>query len=101
MRMENKGDRKKLLEALEEVLLQPRYASFVESSFAISDDYERGLIADLSIYELWCKNVAEEIAGEKIPNLKDVTETENMPPVLRMTVNALLNGIYYRSVSSQ
>ncbi|OEU84988.1 MAG: adenosylcobinamide amidohydrolase [Desulfobacterales bacterium S5133MH4] len=101
MRMENKGDRKKLLEALEEVLLQPRYASFVESSFAISDDYERGLIADLSIYELWCKNVAEEIAGEKIPNLKDVTETENMPPVLRMTVNALLNGIYHRSVSSQ
>ena len=81
---------------LEEVLLQPRYASFVESSFAISDDYESGLIADLSSYELSCKKVAGEIAGKEIVNMKEVTETEDMPLVLRMTVNALLNGIYYR-----
>ncbi len=81
---------------LEEILLQPRYASFVESSFAISDDYESGLIADLSSYELSCKKVAGEIAGKEIVNMKEVTETEDMPLVLRMTVNALLNGIYYR-----
>jgi len=81
---------------LEEILLQPCYASFVESSFAISDDYESGLIADLSSYELSCKKVAGEIAGKEIVNMKEVTETEDMPLVLRMTVNALLNGIYYR-----
>ena len=96
MQVEDKGDRKRLLGALEDVLLQPRYASFVESSFAISDDYESGLIADLSSYELSCKKVAGEIAGKEIVNMKEVTETEDMPLVLRMTVNALLNGIYYR-----
>lgn len=85
-----------LVSRLEEVLLQPRYAAFVESSFAISDDYESGLIADLSSYELSCKKVAGEIAGKEIVNMKGVTETEGMPLVLRMTVNALLNGIYYR-----
>ena len=85
-----------LVSRLEEILLQPRYASFVESSFAISDDYESGLIADLSSYELSCKKVAGEIAGKEIVNMKEVTETEDMPLVLRMTVNALLNGIYYR-----
>ena len=85
-----------LVSRLEEVLLQPRYAAFVESSFAISDDYESGLIADLSSYELSCKKVAGEIAGKEIVNMKEVTETEDMPLVLRMTVNALLNGIYYR-----
>lgn len=68
----------------------------MESSFAISDDYESGLIADLSSYELSCKKVAGEIAGKEIVNMKEVTETEDMPIVLRMTVNALLNGIYYR-----
>ncbi len=85
-----------LVSRLEEVLLQPRYAAFVESSFAISDDYESGLIADLSSYELSCKKVAGEIAGKEIVNMKEITETEDMPLVLRMTVNALLNGIYYR-----
>lgn len=96
MRVEDDSDRKRLLWALEDVLLQPRYASFVESSFAISDDYERGLIADLSSHELSCKKVAGEIAGKEIANMKEVTETEDMPLVLRMTVNALLNGIYCR-----
>lgn len=96
MQVEDKGDRKRLLGALEDVLLQPRYASFVESSFAISDDYERGLIADLSSHELSCKEVAGEIAEKEISSMKEFTETEDMPLVLRMTVNALLNGIYCR-----
>ncbi|MBW1677419.1 MAG: adenosylcobinamide amidohydrolase, partial [Deltaproteobacteria bacterium] len=81
---------------LEEILLQPRYASFVESSFAISDDYENGLIGDLSGYELLCQKVAEEIAGKKITNLKDLIKPEKVPPVLHIAINALLNGIYYR-----
>ena len=96
MQVEDRDKRKKILEALKDVLLQPRYASFVESSFAISDDYEKGLIADLSSHELSCKKVAEEIAGKEIANMKEVTETEDMPLVLRMTVNTLLNGIYCR-----
>ena len=37
---------------LEGILLQPEYASFVGSSLAISDDYERGLITDLGTHKL-------------------------------------------------
>ena len=78
---------------IEEILLDPRYAGFIEASFAISDSYERGLICDLSGYELWCNNVAEEIAGKKIAQLSGIVETDHKPPVLRMALNAILNGL--------
>ena len=80
---------------IEEILLDPRYAGFIEASFAISDNYERGLICDLSAYELWCKNVAEEIAGKKIAQLSGIVETDHKPVVLRMALNALLNGLCF------
>ena len=33
--------------ALEEILMNPRYAGFLEAAFALSNDYRRGLILDL------------------------------------------------------
>jgi len=54
------------------------------------------LINDLASYELWCKKIAEEIAKKRIADLKDFIKTEEMPRVLDMAFNALLNGIYYR-----
>jgi adenosylcobinamide amidohydrolase/ABC-type Fe3+-hydroxamate transport system substrate-binding protein len=81
--------------AIEEILLDPRYAGFIEASFAISDSYERGLICDLSGYEFWCKDVAEEIAGNKIAQLSSIVETDHKPVVLRMALNALLNGLCF------
>ena len=80
---------------IEEILLDPRYAGFIEASFAISDSYERGLICDLSGYELWCNNVAAEIAGKKIAQLSGIVETDHKPVVLRMALNALLNGLCF------
>lgn len=80
---------------IEEILLEPRYAGFIEASFAISDSYESGLICDLSGYELWCNNVAEEIAGKKITQLSCIIETDHKPIVLRMALNALLNGLCF------
>ncbi len=81
--------------AIEKILLDPRYACFIEASFAISDSYERGLICDLGAYELWCKDVAEEISGKKIAQLSDVVETDGMPVVLKMALNAVLNGLCF------
>jgi len=81
---------------LEGVLLQPEYASFVASSFAISDDYERGLVIDLDAHKLLCKRVAEKIVGERIEDMMDLVALDNIPPVLRMTLNAILNGIYFK-----
>jgi hypothetical protein len=85
-----------LIKAFEETLLQPRYAGFIESSFAISDDYEKGLVNDLGFFKLWCSDMAEEIAGKKIETTKDLIADKDMPRVLRMALNSLLNGLYVR-----
>jgi ABC-type Fe3+-hydroxamate transport system substrate-binding protein/adenosylcobinamide amidohydrolase len=84
---------------LEEILMDPRYAGFVQASFSLSDDYQRGLIMDLSSYQRWCKTVAEEIAGRKIPEFRDLVSAEDIPVPLKMSFNALLNGISFRTVS--
>ena len=81
---------------LEGILLQPEYASFVASSFAISDDYERGLVTDLGAHKLLCKRVTEKIAGERIDDMMDLVALDNIPLILRMTLNAILNGIYFK-----
>ena len=88
-----KGD---LIKAFEDMLLQPYYAGFIESSFAISDDYGKGLVNDLGPFELWCSDIAEEIAGEKIENMTDFIADKDMPRVLRMAFNSILNGLYAR-----
>ncbi|MGB5158271.1 MAG: adenosylcobinamide amidohydrolase [Desulfobacterales bacterium] len=84
----------------EDLLLQPRYASFIKASFALSDDYEKGLINDLSSYELWCKQVEDEIAGHEISEEKDYLAGIDLPVVVDMAVNSLLNGIHARKSSS-
>ncbi|MBU1055654.1 MAG: adenosylcobinamide amidohydrolase [Proteobacteria bacterium] len=84
----------------EGLLLQPRYASFLKASFALSDDYEKGLINDLSSYELWCKQVEEEIAGRKISEDKDYLAGIDLPVVIDMALNSLLSGIHERKSGS-
>lgn len=83
--------------ALEEILMKPYYSGFVQAAFALSDNYERGLIGDLSSYQRWCNSVAEEIAGKKIPEFRDLVTAENMPVPLKMSLNALLNGISFKN----
>jgi iron complex transport system substrate-binding protein len=85
-----------LAKSLEEILLQPRYASFISSSLSISDDYERGLITDLGPFRLWCRELAGEIAGEEIDGMMNLIALDNVPIVVKMSLNALLNGLYYR-----
>jgi iron complex transport system substrate-binding protein len=82
--------------ALEEILLEPRYAGFIESSLILSDDYEKGLFTDLTAYDLYCKIIAEEIASRKIDHMEDLVEMKELPIVLKQALNALLNGIYYK-----
>ncbi len=85
-----------LAAGLENILLEPRYAGFLESSFAVSDHYEQGLIADLTFFRNWCNQVSEEIAGHKIENAQDFAASDTMPQVLRTALNALLNGLAAR-----
>lgn len=88
--------RPRVLELLEETLLDPRYASFVELAFAVSDDAQRGLIRDLSPFESLCRSVAEDIARRPVGDLEDLAGGDNLPEALSMALNALLNGVYLR-----
>ena len=82
--------------AVEEILLDTRYAAFMKSAFVISDDYEKGLLQDLSSFESWCKMTAQDIAGKEISLLKDLYSQDNVPIVLKKAVNAILNGVCFQ-----
>ncbi len=81
---------------VEQILLNPVYVAFLESAFALSDDYEKGLIKNLASYDRWCRDVAWEIAGKEFKDMKDFVETEDIPVVLKKALNGILNGAYYR-----
>ena len=83
-----------MLAALEEIFLDPRYASFIEAAFAISDHYEQGLIEDLSFFRAWCEQVRAEIAGRQPKEIQNPVSLENLPDVLKMAFNSILDGIY-------
>ncbi len=90
-------EKNKTVGALEELLLDPLYSGFIKSALALSDDYEKGLLDNLSLYNFQCKRIAEKIAGNKIAGLKDLVGIDDIPVVLRSALNALLNGIYFKS----
>jgi len=89
-------EKNKTVGILEELLLNPLYSGFIKSALALSDDYEKGLLDNLSAYNIQCKGVAEKIAGNKIAELKDLIGIDDIPIVLKSALNALLNGIYFR-----
>ncbi|MBC2711807.1 MAG: adenosylcobinamide amidohydrolase [Desulfosarcina sp.] len=78
---------------LEHLLLDPEYAGFIEAALAISDHYERGLIADIGGFEAWCDQMAAAIAGKPIHEKQAFAFDKPLPPVLKMAFDALLNGV--------
>lgn len=80
------------LAQLEDLLLEPRYAAFVEAALALSDASERGLLSDLDPLNLWCRQIAEEIAGRKLDEWSEPIADETIPVAIRMSLNALMNG---------
>jgi len=86
---------------LERTLLNPRYSAFVETALALSDDYEKGLLKDLSLYKQWCQGTAEEIAGRRIDRMRAYPETNGVPVVLKLALDALLNGVYNQNTTAK
>lgn len=86
----DKGD---LVRRLEHLLLEPRYAGFIETALAVSDRHERGLISDLGGFKTACEAVSREIAGKAVVRPQAFTYAEPLPPVLEMAFGALLNGL--------
>ena len=79
-----------------QLLLEPATAGFVEAALAISDQYERGLITDISYFEVWCDQISTRIAGKPISGKQVFDFSKPMPHVLKIAFEALLNGISAR-----
>jgi hypothetical protein len=75
------------------VLLTPQHAAFVSAALAISDAHEAGRVPDLGAFQQWCRQTAEEIAGGRIDSMAALVSDPEIPTVLRLCANALLNGV--------
>jgi hypothetical protein len=93
---EFRQDKARIVGAVEELLLDPRYAGFIQMALTVSDDYEKGLIQDLSTFEDFAQAIAGEISECGIAEFKPLIK-KDLPKVLKTGFNALLNGIHYRS----
>ncbi len=87
-----KDKRAERLERLEQVLLDPACASFVAAALAMSDEVERGLVRDLTLFREQCRLVAENLAGRPVEPLEDLVR-EDLPEPLALALNALLSGV--------
>jgi iron complex transport system substrate-binding protein len=85
-------EREEVFKGLEQVLLDPVYAEFVASALALSDDVERGLVRDMTMFRTQCRLVAESLAGRPVEPFREPLG-HGLPEPLAMALNALLNGI--------
>lgn len=79
-------------EVVEHLILDPQYASFLESALAISDEYEKGLIRNLSLFQEWCRTIAGDIAGTDIEKINHHITDEHIPVTLKTALNAIFTG---------
>lgn len=86
-----------IVSGFEKLLLDEKYESFLEAAFAISDDYEAGIIKDLTFFQKWCDAIADDIAGKKLSK-KDHRQFvgNETAEVLKIALNAMLNGVFNR-----
>ena len=57
---------KSLQSQVEHLLLLPANAAFMRAALVISDDYQRGLLTDLTAFDDWCRVMAATIHGGPI-----------------------------------
>ncbi|WP_304511643.1 adenosylcobinamide amidohydrolase, partial [Desulfobacula sp.] len=89
---ECQGNRSDLAAMAERLLLEPEYAAFIEASLAISDEYEKGLIKNLDSFYMWCKKIADTIAGYEVEEVKDMISDDTIPVTLKTALDAILTG---------
>jgi len=87
------ADKKVVASKLEDLLMIPYYASFIESALAISDDYGKGLIKKLAFFDAMCCSVAARLSGRPDFPPTKIPSTNALPIVMDMAFGALVAGI--------
>ena len=81
---------------LETLLLNPLYAGFMESAFAVSQNYDAGFVSDLGSFQEVCRHVSDAISGCKTDTwIGFVPDGFTSKPIC-MALDALLNGLKNR-----
>lgn len=97
-----KSRESKLASSIEHLLLNPEYAGFIEMALTLSDDYEKGLITDISSFEKLCHDTALDISNGKMKVKKQmVRHSSDLPYIIRTALNAVFNGVYYRDQTQE
>ena len=91
---ECRGPKDEIRSGLETALLDPVYAGFVELSLAVSDDYEKGLLTDLTAFDGMALDICSRLAEKEITRIEDYIDRQDLPVVIETALNALLTGIY-------
>jgi adenosylcobinamide amidohydrolase len=81
---------------VEQVLLDPAYAGFLEAAMAISDGADRQTINNFEWYGKWCLAIAGDIAGQKVERLKTQVDIKDLPTPLAMALDAVFTGVLLR-----
>ncbi|MDY6823224.1 MAG: helical backbone metal receptor [Thermodesulfobacteriota bacterium] len=82
--------------AMEKILLDPVYANFIELSLALSDDYKKGLVSDLTAFNRLADEMTTSIAGGPVTGEKTLVTQKDIPVVIRTALNAVLTGLASR-----
>jgi iron complex transport system substrate-binding protein len=85
-------DRAALPAEVEKLLVDPQYAGFMTSAFAISDAQQRGLITDLHAFDEWGKTISRSIAHSTEVKRQYRLPEGRVPPVLTIAFESLING---------
>lgn len=88
-------DRRQLIAAVEDALMQPEYAGFMAGSLAMSDAAQAGL-ADPQGHELWARTVAARLAGHAVAPWRARFPESQMPPLVANALESLVNGLCAR-----
>jgi len=77
---------------VEHLLLEKKYAAFLESSLALSDAYEKGLVRDLTLFHEWCRFIASKISGNRVHEIQNLLDDPKIPIVLKTALNTIFTG---------
>lgn len=77
---------------VEHLLLEKKYSGFIETALAISDEYEKGLVKDLTLFDTFCRTTASQIAGRPVEYIQNYLGDKDIPTVLKTALNTLVSG---------
>jgi ABC-type Fe3+-hydroxamate transport system substrate-binding protein/adenosylcobinamide amidohydrolase len=89
----SQGEKRAFAGRVEQVLLDPAYAGFLEAAMALGDGAGRGTINDLSLFETWCLDVAGRLAGINVKMVNSCVSAGDFPQPLVMAMNAIFTGV--------